>query len=685
VPAPAVAQPTPTGATKASSQLGSMALGSVRATSVQGRTRRRRGAIGHVERIGAGLTHVPPAPAIDPAKAILADPLVPPDRRVCPQCGAKVGQEGDGIEGRSEGFCPQCGAPYSFTPKLAPGEVVAGQYEVVGALAHGGMGWIYLARDRNVSGRWVVLKGLLNAGDQDALAAAIGEQQYLARVDHPLIVEIYNFVTYADAGYIVMEYVGGRSLKQLLKQRMEANGGHADPLPSDQALAFLIEILPALGYLHEAGLLYCDFKPDNVIQVGDALKLIDLGGMRHANDDDSPIYGTVGFQAPEIATLGASVSSDIFTVGRTLMVLAADVPGYQSDYEHAIPPASAMPAFAAHDSLYRLLLRCCAPDPDDRFTSADELRGQMLGVLREIMAQAAGTSAVSSSRSPLFGAPSGIGDRPGWQYLPQLRLDADAADTAAQTLHRAVQAVADGDDGLVHRLVGQILADDPWDWRALWVSGLLALRDQRHDDAQAAFNAVYGQVPGELAPKLALATACEQGGELELAQYLYRVCGMTDAAYVQAAAFGVARIRAAVGDLPGTLTALALVPPTSRGYPEALRLRAHHLVTLTRGTDGLDDAFAAVASAPLPARSRASYETTLWQRAYQSATPGAARASARTPAPLAVVVGGQPLTRSQLRARFEQSLRHLATLTPEPAERARLVTQANSIRKWSLL
>ncbi len=148
---------------------------------------------------------------------------MPLDARVCPRCGAKVGQGAENVAARSEGFCPACGSLYSFTVKLQPGDVVAGQYEVVGALAHGGMGWIYLAKDRNVSGRWVVLKGLLNTGDADALAATIGEQRFLARVEHPLIVEIYNFVTHEDAGYIVMEYVGGRSLKQLLKQRMEAN------------------------------------------------------------------------------------------------------------------------------------------------------------------------------------------------------------------------------------------------------------------------------------------------------------------------------------------------------------------------------------------------------------------------------------------------------------------------------
>ncbi|MEZ5088749.1 MAG: hypothetical protein R2719_02950 [Micropruina sp.] len=70
-------------------------------------------------------------------------------------------------------------------------------------------------------------------------------------------------------------------------------------MPVDQALAILIEILRRSATCTTTrGLLYCDFKPDNVIQVGDSLKLIDLGGVRRANDDESAIYGTVGYQAP---------------------------------------------------------------------------------------------------------------------------------------------------------------------------------------------------------------------------------------------------------------------------------------------------------------------------------------------------------------------------------------------------
>jgi serine/threonine-protein kinase PknG len=90
---------------------------------------------------------------------------------------------------RDEGYCPSCGKPYSFKASLKPGDIVAGQYEVRGPMAYGGMGWIYLGWD-NVLNRWVVLKGLLNAKDEAAAAAAVAERQFLAAVKHPKIVGI---------------------------------------------------------------------------------------------------------------------------------------------------------------------------------------------------------------------------------------------------------------------------------------------------------------------------------------------------------------------------------------------------------------------------------------------------------------------------------------------------------------
>jgi serine/threonine-protein kinase PknG len=128
-----------------------------------------------------------------------------------------------------------------------------------------------------------------------ATGAAVAERRFLAEVEHPNIVGVYNFVQHAGAGYIVMEYVGGKSLRQILLEWRQA--GQSLPLP--MALAYAIEVLPALGYLHSQGLVYCDFKPDNVIQTQEQLKLIDMGGVRRIDDDEGAIYGTVGYQAPE--------------------------------------------------------------------------------------------------------------------------------------------------------------------------------------------------------------------------------------------------------------------------------------------------------------------------------------------------------------------------------------------------
>src|SRR4029079_7441663 len=103
-------------------------------------------------------------------------------------------------------------------------------------------------------------------------------------------------------------------LKTILTDRRAANGGVPDPLPGAQAGAYMLEILPALRHLHRTGLLFCDFKLDNVIQTQNSLKLIDLGGVYRIGDSSSPIYGTVGYQAPEIGADGPTVASDLFTV-----------------------------------------------------------------------------------------------------------------------------------------------------------------------------------------------------------------------------------------------------------------------------------------------------------------------------------------------------------------------------------
>ncbi|WP_433342296.1 tetratricopeptide repeat protein [Streptomyces sp. CA-253872] len=348
-------------------------------------------------RLGVGLVSVPTVPRHDPRAAVLERAEVPERKRFCSRadCGAPVGRARGERPGRTEGFCTKCGHPYSFVPKLRPGTVVHGQYEVVGCLAHGGLGWVYLAIDRAVSDRWVVLKGLLDTGDQDAMEAAISERRFLAEIEHANIVRIYNFVEHLDQrtgsldGYIVMEYVGGKSLKEIANSRRTPEG-RRDPLPVEQACAFGIEALDALGHLHSRSLLYCDFKVDNAIQTEDQLKLIDMGAVRRADDEESAIYGTVGYQAPEVADVGPSVASDLYTVARTLAVLTFDFQGYTTVYADSLPDPAQVPVFQEFESFYRLLVRATDPDPARRFASAEEMAEQLTGVLREIVARRTG-------------------------------------------------------------------------------------------------------------------------------------------------------------------------------------------------------------------------------------------------------------------------------------------------------
>jgi serine/threonine-protein kinase PknG len=686
----------------ASSNLASAALGSKRARESGSIATRRTGGSQRLRsaRLGGGITSVRPAPEIDAEKALLTNPSVPENKRFCPKCGEPVGRGRDGKAGRTTGFCANCRHPFSFDPKLKAGDLVAGQYEVAGCLAHGGLGWIYLARDKNVSDRWVVLKGLLNSADPDALAAAIAEQRFLAQVSHPSIVEIYNFVTHDDAGYIVMEYVGGTSLKSILKQRLQAAGRY-DPLPVDQALAYILEILPSFQYLHDLGLVYCDFKPDNIIQVGDEVKLIDLGGVRRADDDDSAIFGTVGYQAPEVAELGVSAASDIYTIGRTLVVLTMEFRGYQTTYLNTLPAQDTVPVFQRYDSFYRLVAKACAPNRDDRFVSADELRSQMVGVLREVVALDRGSGAAATTVSSLlFDVPTPGVEPDDWRNLPALRRDPHdpqtgwlttvsgspeerlatlkraAVRTTEVLLEQARTALDSGRPDVAESTAGELLSADPWEWRAVWIQGLAALERGDSRAAQAAFNAVYGQVPGELAPKLALAQASEQAGDAAVAENLYVACARTDATYVPMAAFGLARIRAARSDVDGAVAAYRLVPVQSSAYRTARAGLAELLAKANRGLPDLAEALRTLDDTSLSARRRAELTTLIYREALVTVEKTGNKADVR--------LGEHKGTPNGLRLGLEEALRELAKRTPDLSERVPLVDEANAIRPWSL-
>ncbi|SED02635.1 serine/threonine protein kinase [Streptomyces sp. 2231.1] len=616
-------------------------------------------------RLGAGLVSVPQVPRPDPRAMVLANPEVPERKRFCSRsdCGAPVGRARGERPGRTEGFCTKCGHPYSFVPKLKAGDIVHGQYEVAGCLAHGGLGWVYLAVDRAVSDRWVVLKGLLDTGDQDAMAAAISERRFLAEIEHANIVRIYNFVEHLDQrtgsldGYIVMEYVGGKSLKEIANARRTPDG-RRDPLPVEQACAYGIEALEALGHLHSRNLLYCDFKVDNAIQTEDQLKLIDMGAVRRMDDDESAIYGTVGYQAPEVAEVGPSVASDLYTVGRTLAVLTFDFQGYTNVFVDSLPDPDNIEVFRRYESFYRLLVRATDPDPARRFASAQEMSEQLTGVLREVVSLQTGQArpALSTLFGPelrvtdtelfprLAGDVSRLGSRPrgtagSAPALPPPSLvrpvdvpaaalalpvplvdpnDADAGFLAGlmasapaelistldaapartvETRLRLIRArLESGDQGAAASALAELDEERPDDWRVVWYRGVTALVTGDHEGAALAFDAIYDAFPGEAAPKLALGLCAEVLGQLDNAAEYYHLVWATDPSFVSTA-FGLARVQLAAGDRHSAVTTLESVPESSIHYTAArvaaVRARLRQRTATAGDVPFLDDLTAA--------------------------------------------------------------------------------------------
>ena len=693
--------------------------------------------------LGVGLVEVPPVPYRDPAGAILERPEVPESKRFCGNCGKPVGRAKDGQPSRTEGFCRQCGSHYSFTPKLRKSDLVAGQYEVIGCLAHGGLGWIYLAHDRNVSDRWVVLKGLLDTGDADAMAAAVAERQFLAQVEHPNIVKIYNFVQHPDpttgtlVGYIVMEYVGGQSLKEMLSERRQPDGS-IEPMPLGQAIAYALEVLRALGYLHGLGLLFCDFKPENVIQSEEQIKLIDLGGVRRIDDNTSPIYGTAGYQAPEIAKDGPSVSSDLYTVARSLAVLTFTFKGYASTFAAALPERAAVPLLTRFESYDRLLRRATDPDPGRRFESAAEMAEQLTGVLREVLAEDDGQprpapSGVFGPETHTVGADADAGDGdsktapdgpappalspraaaealpvplvdgsdPGAGYLAGLStavpaevarlLAAAPADSTEISLRLARAQIESGDftaagavlDGLETRL-----AAEGGDWRVDWYRALAQLA-MGSSAASAMFDQIYWLLPGEAAPKLALAVAAELARDWSAAARYYSLVWVTDRSYVTAA-FGLARVRMAEGDVDAAVRALDSVPATSSHYLSAqiaaisARIRGPRRSELSLAS--VSEAGARLGALGLDVERRELLESEVLEAALACMLAAGRPGSNGTSVPPAGgTLLGVGLTERDLRIGLERTYRTLAHLAPDAAHRTALVRRANKVRPWTLL
>ncbi len=677
-----------------SSPMSRSVTGSRRSTRGSSRTTRKQ--------LGAGLITLPDLPSIEPEKAIMLDPVVPERKRFCAKCDAPLKREA--------GFCGKCGTRYSFVPSLKAGDVVAGQYDVKGAIAFGGLGWIYLAFDKLLS-RYVVLKGLLNTQDESAAAAAVAERQFLAAVKYPNIVGIYNFVTHGNEGFIVMEYVGGKTLKQIRQER--------GPLPVAEAIAYIHRILPSMGYLHRLGLVYCDFKPDNMMLEKDDVKLIDLGGVRRIDDAKGDIYGTIGYSAPE-AGEGPTAASDLYTVGRTLAVLLTDIKGFTKDHRYTLPTPAEEPKFAAQESLYRVLLKATAPAADDRFADADEMAEQLLGVLREVVATETGTPRPGNS---LFFGPDPLSLAPGDEMaavepdraqlpLPSLDLEDPAAQAVvgANALHdrasrtaalrmavkqfgksrearlRLAASLADtgnaNDLSEANSLLDVLMKEDAWDWRVLWFEAHLALARGNPAEARKLFDQVYFDLPGEIAPKLALGLSAELAGDDRVAQKMYDLVARTDPSFA-GAVFGLARCLARQHDRRAASAALSRIPTSSALY-ERSRIQAAQLLVARGDNNGGGPAAEDFAAASALAESLSLGDVNKYTLQTRILTAAVEEIRARKLSPASgMTVLGQPIVEAKLRAGLETALRAQARfLTGE--ERVRLVDEANAARPRTL-
>ncbi|OXM60879.1 serine/threonine-protein kinase [Amycolatopsis vastitatis] len=556
----------------------------------------------------------PVIPVPRPAGEVTDRPEVPETERFCGKlgCGMPVGRSLPGQPGTEEGFCPYCGSRFSFVPRLRPGDRVAGRYEVEGCIGHGGLGFVYRATDDRLH-RPVALKGLIDVNNTAAVRIAENESEVLVALEHPNIVRIFDVVTHDDCRYIVMEYVAGLSLREVKNRGRALLAPEESRLLTEHVVDYGREILTALAYLHDQGLLYCDMKPDNVIRGEQRIKLIDFGGIRRIDDHESPWVGTRLYQAPdqELRRHGLTVRSDVHTVGKTLRELFGASDG-------ALPGARSGPIAFGIRSLRHVLDRATAPY-EQRFATAREMLVQLDGVLNEI--RSLRDREPRPVVSTLFSEPAvlldaGLGGPPPLEHwtagvglslgarpsprdialgLPVPREDPhdpqtaflhtvrapdagrllkklERADSSVEVEFRRLRALLELSevDQAGERLTAaeRRLADRAGhDWRFHWHRGLIALAGGDVGTAAENFEAVYRDIPGEETPKLALGLCAEHTGEDPEPFY--------DALWVHRgqvnAAFGLARVALARGDRDRAVSLLDEVPEFSR-HDEAARI-----------------------------------------------------------------------------------------------------------------
>jgi beta-lactam-binding protein with PASTA domain len=267
----------------------------------------------------------------------------------------------------------------------ADGQMFTDRYELGPEIGRGGMAEVFLARDRLLD-RNVAVKVLSPgfATDPTFIARFRREAQSAASLNHPNIVAVYDWGEDGGNYFIVMEYVAGRTLREVLREYSR--------LPALEAARIAAEIADALSFAHRNGVVHRDIKPGNVLLTpAGQVKVTDFGIARAEQNDDltktGSVMGTATYFSPEQAQgLDLDGRADVYALGVVLYEMLTGVAPFIADnpvsvaYKHVreepVPPSRVNPDVPG--AMDRVVLTAMAKDPNRRYQSADDLRADLL-------------------------------------------------------------------------------------------------------------------------------------------------------------------------------------------------------------------------------------------------------------------------------------------------------------------
>ena len=283
---------------------------------------------------------------------------------------------------------------HSKAKQLDAGTCLNGRYEIVRRIGGGGMGAVYLARDRNLGDAPRAVKEMIESHIDDtqhekAISDFKRESLLLTSLEHPSIPTIYDYF-YDDAAgrfYLVMKYISGGDFSSRLRN---APGGRVD---EKNVTDWGIQIADVLHYLHTRPkpIIYRDLKPANLMIDGNSgrVMLIDFGIARWVTKQEKGVtaVGTMGYAPPELFSGQVEPRSDVYSLGATMFHLVTgsdpqDNPLLIFDFTKNPRPRQINPAMSSE--MERILMRAVEYKPEARFRSAAELRDTLMAHLEKL-------------------------------------------------------------------------------------------------------------------------------------------------------------------------------------------------------------------------------------------------------------------------------------------------------------